>query len=58
MLKSRNKEVSVMEKVKLTTYLSAELVEKIKIQAIKEKRSVANILEQLVKEYLDKVAAD
>lgn len=47
-----------MEKVKLTTYLSAELVEKIKIQAIKEKRSVANILEQLVKEYLDKVAAD
>ena len=47
-----------MEKVKLTTYLSAVLVEKIKIQAIKEKRSVASILEQLVEEYLEKVAAD
>lgn len=47
-----------MEKVKLTTYLSAELIERIKIQAVKEKRSVASILEQLVKEYLDKVAAD
>lgn len=47
-----------MEKTKLTTYMSTDLIEKIKIQAVKEKRSVANILEQLVKEYLEKVAAD
>ena len=47
-----------MEKTKLTTYMNADLIEKIKIQAVKEKRSVANILEQLVKEYLEKVAAD
>lgn len=46
------------EKSRLTTYMETELIERIKIQAIKEKRSVANILEQLVKEYLERVAAD
>lgn len=46
------------EKSRLTTYMATELIERIKIQAIKEKRSVASILEQLVKEYLEKVAAD
>jgi len=45
-----------MEKTKLTTYLPKDLIEKIKIQSIKEKRSVASILEQLVREYLEKVA--
>ena len=46
------------EKSRLTTYMETELIERIKIQAIKEKRSVANILEQLVKEYLEGVAAE
>ena len=41
-----------MQKQKFTTTLNSELVEKIKIQSIKEKRSVSNILEELIIEYL------
>lgn len=42
-----------MSKVKFTTTLEEQIVEKIKIQAIKEKRSVSDILEQLISNYLN-----
>ena len=38
--------------IKLKSYIEEELIEKIKIQAIKEKRSVSQILEVLIIEYL------
>lgn len=41
-----------MAKQKFTTTIDAELLEKIKIQAIKEKRSVSDLLEELIKKYL------
>lgn len=41
-----------MAKKKFTTTLEEELLEQIKIRAIKEKRSVADLLEELVREYL------
>lgn len=44
-----------MEKVKFTTTLDSELLEKLKIQAIREKRSVASILEMLISDYLESV---
>ena len=37
-----------MSKVKFTTTIDTDILEKIKIQAIKEKRSVSDILEQLI----------
>lgn len=40
-------------KKKFTTTVDTELLEKIKIQAIKEKRSVSDLLEELMKKYLD-----
>ena len=42
-----------MAKVKFTTTIDSSLLEQIKIQAIKEHRSVAEILEELIKEYLN-----
>lgn len=41
-----------MEKKKFTTTIDCSLLEEIKIQAIKEKRSVSNILEDLIRDYL------
>lgn len=41
-----------MAKQKFTTTVDGELLERIKIQAIKEKRSVSDLLEQLISEYL------
>lgn len=43
-----------MSKVKFTTTVDVELLEQIKIVAIKEKCSVSDILENLIKEYLEK----
>lgn len=44
-----------MAKQKFTTTIDGELLEKVKIQAIKEKRSVSDILEELIKKYLSTV---
>lgn len=41
-----------MNKRKFTTTVDTELLEKIKIQAIKEKRSVSDLLEELIRRYL------
>lgn len=41
-----------MAKKKFTTTVDEELLEKIKIQAIREKRSVSDLLEELIKDYL------
>lgn len=41
-----------MDKSKFTTTLNSELLQKIKIQAIKENRSVSDILEELISAYL------
>lgn len=45
-----------MAKKKFTTTVDEELLEKIKIQAIKEKRSVSDLLEELILAYLEKEA--
>lgn len=45
-----------MAKKKFTTTLEETLLEKIKIQAIKEKRSVSDLLEELIMAYLEKVS--
>lgn len=47
-----------MAKQKFTTTIDTELLERIKIQAIKEKRSVSDLLEELIKKYLGENAAD
>lgn len=47
-----------MAKQKFTTTIDTELLERIKIQAIKEKRSVSDLLEELIKKYLGEKAAD
>lgn len=47
-----------MGKVKFTTTLDSDLLELAKIQAIKEKTSVAKILERLLNEYLTNVNKD
>jgi len=39
-------------KIKFTTNIDGHLLEKIKIQAIKEKTDVNAILERLIREYL------
>ena len=41
-----------MPKQKFTTTIDSDLLEKIKIQAIKEKRSVSSLLETMIKDYL------
>lgn len=47
-----------MKKVKFTTTIDQKLLEKIKIQAIKEHRSVSEILEQLISQYLSTSSID
>lgn len=42
-------------KSKFTTTLDADLLEKIKIQAIKERTSVSKILEKLISQYLESI---
>ena len=42
-------------KSKFTTTLDANLLEKIKIQAIKERTSVSKILEKLISQYLETI---
>ena len=46
-----------MTKQKFTTTIDSELLEKIKIQSIKEKRSVSDLLEELITKYLEEIAA-
>jgi hypothetical protein len=41
-------------KVKFTTMVYEELLSAIKIQAIKEKRTVSDILNEIISEYLQK----
>lgn len=53
-----NKGGFVMAKQKFTTTIDSELLEKIKIQAIKEKRSVSDLLEELITKYLEEIAAE
>lgn len=43
-----------VSKKKFTTTVDEELLEQVKIQAIKEKRSVSDLLEELIKDYLKK----
>ena len=45
-----------MGKKKFTTTVDESLLEQIKIQAIREKRSVADLLEELIKKYLEKIS--
>lgn len=45
-----------MAKKKFTTTVDEELLEQIKIQSIKEKRSVSDLLEELIQDYLKKVS--
>ena len=40
---------------KLTTYIEENMIKKLKINAIERNLSVADILNDLVKEYLDKI---
>lgn len=42
-----------MAKQKFTTTVDSELLERVKIQAIKEKRSVSDLLEMLIRKYLE-----
>lgn len=42
-----------MSKTKFTTTIEDTLLERIKIQAIKERKSVAQILEELIEKYLN-----
>jgi len=44
----------IVSKVKFTTTVDVDLLEQIKIIAIKEKCSVSDILEKLIIEYLEK----
>lgn len=45
-------------RVKFTTTLDSELLEKIKIQAIKEKTDVSKIFERLIEQYLKERGGD
>lgn len=47
-----------MSKQKFTTTIDSELLERIKIQAIREKRSVSDLLEELITKYLEEIAAE
>jgi hypothetical protein len=47
-----------MSKIKFTTTIESELLEKIKIQAIKEHLSVSAILERLIIEYLSSLPSN
>lgn len=47
-----------MAKQKFTTTIDETLLKKIKIKSIMEKRSVSEILEELITEYLEKSATN
>lgn len=47
-----------MAKARLTTTIDEELLERAKIRAIKEKTSVAKIIEKLLAEYLKEEQAE
>ena len=47
-----------MKKIKFTTTIEQELLERIKIQAIKEHCSVSEILERLIIQYLSTITCD
>ena len=47
-----------MSKIKFTTTIESELLEKIKIQAIKEHLPVSAILERLIIEYLSSLSSN
>lgn len=47
-----------MAKQKFTTTLDSDILEQIKIQAIKEKRSVSDLLEEFIKKYLEEIATE
>lgn len=47
-----------MAKKKFTTTVDEELLEKIKIQSIKEKRSVSKLLEELIKDYFNRIGKE
>lgn len=47
-----------MAKKKFTTTVDEELLEQIKIQSIKEKRSVSDLLEELIRAYLKKTSKE
>ncbi len=47
-----------MAKQKFTTTIDIELLKQIKKRAIDENRSVSDLLEELIKEYLEKNAAN
>jgi hypothetical protein len=53
----REKEGDFMERKKFTTYLDEDLIEQLKILAVKEKCSAAEILNQLLREFLEKADA-
>ena len=42
-------------KQKITLTLNDKLIEEIKIQAVREKRSVSEITEEMLQEYLDRL---
>ena len=46
-----------MARKKLTLSVDEQLTESIKIQAVKEKRDVSDIVEQMFREYLKRVKA-
>lgn len=52
------KEGKNMAKKKFTTTLEEGLLEKIKIQAIREKRPVSDLLEELIRAYLNKTSRE
>ena len=47
-----------MAKQKFTTTIDSELLEKIKIQAIREKRSVSDMLEEMTRKYLEDIKTE
>lgn len=51
----RKREGDFMERNKFTTYLDVDLIEQLKILAIKEKCSAADILNRLLREFLENV---
>ena len=47
-----------MAKQKFTTTIDSELLEEIKIQAIREKRSVSDMLEEMIRKYLEDIKTE
>lgn len=41
-----------------TTYIDSDILKRLKIRAVEEKRSVSDLLEELIKKYLEETAAD